>query len=1778
MNTSDPKSATKSFGAYQSEKLLYQSSKTLVYLGHHYQSGEQVIIKMPSEADNESGWERIQDEVKLLQELDIEGVPKVLDSGGMPVMIRPFLPGITLKEYLGSLHDGLRLNAFFSLALQLTEMVGKVHRAGVIHRDINPHNILLDAKVFRLYLIDFGIASRYDQRAPSNIPPRHIEGVLAYISPEQTGRMNRGVDYRSDLYSLGVVFYEMLAHRLPFKLSDPIELVHAHLAITPPPLSEFRQDIPPRLAELVQKLLAKDPVKRYQSADGLLYDLQRLEEVSKGLLANREIVLGKEDTPLRFDISGKLYGREQETRELLNAFANVQEGGKELLLIGGRSGVGKSALVAEIYKPVTAAKGLFLSGKFDQLQRSITHFAWRQAFSNMANILLSESEEVLGQWRGEFRQALGKNGRIITDLSPEMERVIGTQPELPEQDAAGMLNRFLLVLKRTVKVLAQPVHPLVIFLDDWQWADQASISLLQSLYEDPSLDHVLFICAYRDNEVDSDHPFALAIQELENKQQKLGNTGLLIRQQLKNLEQEDVQQLLEDTLQQAGPEVQTFAQQLHSKTLGNAFFVHQLLKSLYVKKVIYPQRDQDSRFSWGFDLEVLPSLGITDNVVSFMVEKISEVPALTHQVLQLGSVIGNTFGAGLLQHILGIARDQLLGRMQYALAEGLVVPLNTQPGQEPLYKFGHDSIRQAFYQSIPSEQRKEYHLAVGQQLEERLSHDWKANILFDAVNAYNAAQSLITDPALRSQVAQLNYQAAHQAQNAAAYATALNYALAGIGYLGQQSWAEDYELTRDLHREALENAYYLGGLKETEEWLNLLLTHARSTLDKALALEIKMEYFKAAQQYDEAFEVGVEINRLLGIKLKKPNIPNILLSIFGAKYRLDRKGLDNLLEYPYTKSAMAETQERALLNLGIVVYFSRPEYLPVLAPAQVQVMLRNGHTIYSPYTYMSFALNMIAGLGNIAYCYRLGQLGEKLAGRLKPTKLEGRTGFLHRHFVRHWLEPASQVAKAQRELYYRCIEIGDFEFATYAAISGTKMSFAAGMPIRRIKKQSAIWQKEITEKLGLPSKHNEYLAVHAVSAWLTEDDTAFAMQDGSPYDEVRHEAELKQVNNKSSLSGLFWGRMMGWMVLNNPEKAWHYCGKFEEYVSAAIATVDWVFYHFAKSMIIMVGLEQQVPGISTKELRFVKKAIGKFRKWGKQTPENYAFYQWMLEAELARYKNDSATALKKYNQAIELASNQQHIQIIALANERAASLARKDEQKTLFRFYLSEAYRYFQKWGSPLKIKQLDAEFKEVLQRNTTESTSGENSESSRYLNLDLVSIIRSSQAISSQIVLDKLLEQMLELIMENAGAQRGLLLLYQDRTLRIQGEINLREAHRSFLQDTPLDHAMDKAPRQILYYVARSQKRLVESNPQKSGTFAQDSYFDHQSPRNVLALPLLKQKEVRGILYLEHYDSPDVFVARRLETIELLSTQMTISLENALLYDDLENQVASRTREVTQQKALIEEQKMALQTANDKVMSSIRYAKDIQTAMLMPLAKVSELLPDSFILYKPRDVVSGDFYWVREWKGMTYVAAVDCTGHGVPGALVSMIANNLLDEILTTDTLGQPAQMLDELQILLSKSLRYEAAETRIGMDMAIVSIDPKTGTLQFAGAKSPLLLFQDGKMHYTKGDRMSIGIDRTRRKVFKDRHFTNHIFSYRQADRHIPTQFYLFSDGFADQFGGEEKTKYSSARFRQILSDIHTLPAEEQQAKLEAQLQGWMLTGQEAQIDDVLVIGVRV
>ncbi|MEO0840613.1 MAG: serine/threonine-protein kinase PknK, partial [Cyanobacteria bacterium J06643_5] len=1056
---------------YHLDEELYNGSRTLVQRGIREHDQKPVVIKLlKNRYPSFNELLQFRNQYTITKSLDIPGIvrPYSLEAyQNSSVLVMEDFGGISLREYIQTT-DIISTVDILTIAMQITDTLYKLHQNRVIHKDIKPDNILINPETKQIKLIDFSIASLLPKETQEIKNPTSLEGTLAYISPEQTGRMNRGIDYRSDFYALGVTFYELLTGELPFKSDDAMELVHCHIAKTPPAMRELHpnllvgrekphpnpllvkergqemgQEIPRVLSDIVMKLMAKNAEDRYQNALGLKYDLEiclkQLQET--GNIEYFEI--GKRDVCDRFIIPEKLYGRDDVIEELLTAFDRVSDGASELMLVAGFSGIGKTAVINEVHKPIVKQRGYFIKGKFDQFNRNIPFSAFVQAFQGLMGQLFSESDTQLSVWKDKISKALGNNAQVIVEVIPQLERIIGKQPAVTELSGNAAQNRFNLLFQKFIQVFTTKEHPLVIFLDDLQWADSASLKLMQLLMSGNKKDYLLLIGAYRDNEVSPAHPLILSLDDIRKTEAKINLITLT------PLNQDSLNQLVADTLNCSLKISQPLTQLIYQKTQGNPFFSTQFLKSLYEDGLIKFDFDTSS---WECDITQIRALALTDDVVEFMASRLQKLPEATQNVLKLAACIGNQFDLATLAIVCEKSVTETAADLWKSLQEGLILPqsevykfyLDSETDNRELqnkqienynsnYKFLHDRVQQAAYSLIPQKQKQTTHYYIGKLLLNNTSESDLEKNIFEIVNQLNIGIDLITNAVEQNQLAKLNLMAGCKAKTATAYSSAMNYLTSGINLLVPTSWEDCYELTLKLYQEAVEAAYLTTKFEEMNQLVKEIHSSAKTLLDRIKVYEVEIQAHMAQNQYLEAIDIGFQVLKLLGIEFPEtPTQSDIEAGMAKTFANLGQRNPLELIDIPVMSDDSKLAALRILNCVFPCAYQAAPQLLALLVMEQVNLSMTYGNSPISASGYASWALILCGIVGDIETGYQFGQLALSLLERFNSKEIQAGTIFLVNADVRHYREHVRETLASLQSSYSIGLETGDVKYAALA--------------------------------------------------------------------------------------------------------------------------------------------------------------------------------------------------------------------------------------------------------------------------------------------------------------------------------------------------------------------------------------------------------------------------------------------------------------------------------------------------------------------------------------------------------------------------------------------------------------------------------------------------------------------------------------------------------------------------------------------------------------------------
>jgi predicted ATPase len=1075
---------------YHINEQIYVGTRTLVYRGLRCSNGQPVAIKLLRN-DFPRFYELVnfRNQYVIAKNLEIPGSVKAYSLETYHnhyALVMEDFGGISLSSYLDLLAsdskeplEGLPINEFLPMAIQIANSLDGLYRHHVIHKDLKPANILINPTTKEVKLIDFSIASLLPRQTQEIQNPNVLEGTLPYISPEQTGRMNRGIDYRTDFYSLGVTFYELLARQLPFQTDDPIELVHCHLAKQPIPVHHLNKSVPLVLSEIVSKLMAKNAENRYQSAIGLKFDLETCLHQWKETGKIACFKLGARDLCDRFIIPEKLYGRESEVFSLLAAFERVSAGSAEMMLVAGFSGIGKTAVVNEVHKPIVRQRGYFIKGKFDQFQRNLPFSAFVQAFRDLMGQLLSETDAKLEQWKLEILAALGDSAQAIVEVIPELERIIGQQPPVPEISGSATQNRFNLLFEKFTQVFSTKEHSLVIFLDDLQWADLASLNLIKLLITATDNRYLLLIGAYRDNEVFPAHPLMLTLAEIQKGEAKVNTITLA------PLAQADLNCLVADTLACSTALALPLTELVYQKTQGNPFFSTQFLKSLHEDGLI--EFNFEARY-WQCDIARVRTLALTDDVVAFMALQLRKLPTRTQEVLKLAACIGNQFDLVTLAIVDENLPVETASALWKALQEGLILPISEvykfyqaegnsksvigngkesdqlpiTHDQLPKYKFLHDRVQQAAYSLIPEEQKRSTHLKIGQLLLENTPEVEREERIFDIVNHLNVGVELITQEAQREQLAWLNLVAGKKAKAATAYAAAVECFNIGRELLTENCWQNQYELTLALSTKAAEVAYLSGDFDQMKKLAAVVENCAKTLLDKVKVYEVQIQAYIAQNKLLEAVNTALQVLKLLGVEFPSQVNPSDIGQALGETASiLNGKRIEDLIDLPQMSDPYKLAAIRLLSSIFAPAYIAAPALLPLTLCKQVDLSVQYGNASVSPFAYANYGLLLCGVVGDIDSGYQFGQLALSLVSKLNAQEIKAKTVVIVNSFIRPWKEHLRETLEPLVSAYASGMETGDLEYASYGLMLGSYFAYFSGKELTVLEREMATYRDAV---------------------------------------------------------------------------------------------------------------------------------------------------------------------------------------------------------------------------------------------------------------------------------------------------------------------------------------------------------------------------------------------------------------------------------------------------------------------------------------------------------------------------------------------------------------------------------------------------------------------------------------------------------------------------------------------------------------------------------------------
>jgi len=1482
---------------YKIHGLVHECNSVQIFRGQAVEIEMPVFIKvLDKEKADPAEMSMFLNEYETLRKLSIDGIikPVKIEQYGLNIALIMEDPGVLpLREYIKN--HSIDLYGFLKISVQLAETLGQLHMNRLVHLSLNPENILIHPETEKSYITGFGKASVFPLVYKNY---GNLEVSPEYISPERTGLLNTVIDQRSDLYSLGVIFYEILTGQLPFQAETSEEWMHAHLSRKPEPPDKIMPGIPEVVSAIIMKLLSKNADERYQDAYGLLWDLK---ECDNRLYDTGEIEyfpIGQKDAPAGMRMPSILYDREKEKELLKTAYEDVCKGKTRTVIISGHPGVGKTMLVVESFKAATSGKGYFIMGKFDQLGQNIPYAPFSVAFGNLVRQLMTESQERLEQWKKKIQRALGQNGAVITEVIPEVEWIIGKQPQVSSLSPKESENRFLLIFRDFVRVFTGKDHPLVLFLDDLQWADSASVKLLKYLITDSSLESLLITGAYREIEAPG-HPLAVMLEEISKGYSHVTQLRLM------PLELAQIREIVTDIFHSKTKSAFALAETLYHKSAGNPFLLGQLLVMIYEEGHIYFNA-KDGRWKW--NLEAIQKLQLTEDVLEILLKKLQRLPEDTREILKLASCIGNSFDLETLAYVYGKNMDETATALMLPIREGFILEKGNRHDKNiPVYEFAHDRIQQAVYALLREKERKEKHIAIGRLLINKMRHDGPDDMLLSAIDHFDRGLELITDLNEKIELARYNLAAGKKVKAQAAFTSALQYFRSAKALLPDDLWERDYKLSYELFLELAQAEYLSGDVKAAEDLFDIIIEKTRDETERASIYGLKVTLYAGMGKYDEAVQTGIGALEKLGMKIPVyPKKEDYLKEMLLFKWHMRNKSIEDLISMPEIKDPVQRKISELLARLCSIALVCNPELYGYVLLKTGNHALQYGNTEMSLIGYSGFGIISSSVLGDYKSGESFGKLCLKLMERYSQSTAKCIAYFVIGAFITHWTQHTSVTMEYLEKAAQYAIEAGDILILGYAQCLLLELYYLLGNPLEKV-------AEEAREKfeLAVRLKHDS-LALNAavygkVVSVLTGMDEDIAGQGGKSLEDGAREFhsedfEISQYD-KASMATFYLYKMQLSYMAGNYRDALYAAENFKPFAKAILGFMTTTEYNFYYSLAITAAFDD----LPAKEKRIywnrLKMNQNLMKKWAHSCKENFLHKYLLVAAEMVRLQNKREEAMSLYEQAIQMAGQNGFVQHEALAYELASRFYLSAGNRKIAVMYMAEACRCYNKWGTFAKVRELERqlpELSEYISENerfasieadinmrllnslqdgliTTSASREPESETETASGQDLIIIEKAVEKIAGEPDLKKLLDSFLELACQSTGANKGYLIVRKNEDLVIAAGND--ETLSLTDKVVPLEECALIA-KTVVRYVARTLETVVLNSGEKTGVFKNDPYLERPGSWSIACLPLLLQGMPVGVFYVENSFLHGIFTSEKIKLLKLLSTHIVLIKE----------------------------------------------------------------------------------------------------------------------------------------------------------------------------------------------------------------------------------------------------------------------------------------------------------
>lgn len=1403
-----------------------------------------------------------------------------------------YIDGTELSKIFTS--QKLNLAQQCALSTDIASALAVLHKENIFHRRIHPSHILIEQNTNKIFFIDFGLASDGNPlHEELNSLDEHEIEVLKYIAPEQTGRINRAVDMRADLYSFGIILYKLFTGELPFESNEGMELIYSHIAKTPVAPHIINKDVPEVISNIIMKLLEKNAEDRYQSAFGVKHDLEKaLELISDDKTNNPAAItfpIAAFDFSGKLFFSNKLFGREKEIdflNQLFEKSTNLpgEAGGHgQTLFVSGYSGSGKSALAESLKISASAKKGIFIKGKFDQISSDTPYATFVQAFNELAQLILAGDTIFQAQWKKRITDALGNSGKLLTQFMPGIETLVGKQSDVPELKGIEAQNRFNYEFIRFIKAIAVKDSPLIIFVDDLQWADVSSLNLFKLIAENKDVKYLMLIGGYRKNEVNEKHPLSKILHELKEDHAAFEELFL------KDLLYDDVLKLIKDALLTTQENISFLADIVYNKTKGNAFYVRQFLKSIYDESLL---RFDFEQMHWQWNTDLILQMNVSGNVVELMTSFIVKLPEETLSLLKTASSIGNRFTKRNLSVIKQTSEKNIENLLKLSVTEGLIIPSSAE------YKFAHDRIQQTIYSLIPNEEKSSIHLLNGRRLSAHFNESELQEKLFELVNQWNLGADEITDQKEKLYLANLNLSAGHKAIASTAYPQALQYFEKGLNVLDESDWQNHYDLLLQITTNAADAAYLSARYDKVDNFINKILQNSQSLIDSAKAYEINIKKLIAQNKPSEAVTLGLNILKKLGIDLPaNPGRLQVTKDLLKTKFLLRNKSMDYFNNLPEMKNAEKNAAMRILSDISSASFFAVPTLVPILVFKMISLTVKHGLSRKSPFSFVAYGYILSVYLNETDKGIHFGEIALHLAKKIHAEELIGSIMVTGNIFLTHWKKPFPETIHDLDKSFKSSLESGDSEYASYAAHNIVYQLFIMGYPLQELYKKAEALDGTI-EKFKQDLTLKRLRVFRQSIANLLEETQNPDELNGKIFSESQMDISDVTKSNEIYFQNLYLQKLYLALVFNLNSNAKKYLSLAERFQESVKGTALYPLFYYYRSLLIS-DIPLSAPSRKA-ALAQITKDIHFLKKYEKECPQNYSHKIFLLEAEYNYLKGNNEAAKILYDKALKFGTENGMTNDIAYCWERAGRFFVNTKQDLLANFYLQNAYRVYKRWGADAKLKEMEKQYTQLRGGGAAEWQMESLQETTRERtgNIDLETILKASSALSGEIILPKLLKKMMQIILENAGAQTGFLIMEKNGERYIEAEITAGDEEIKIMQSVPVSKN-NLLAESVINYVYMTQETVILDDAARSQLFSNDVFIKNNESKSILCIPLLNMGKIQAVIYLANDLTLGAFTEKRVGLLKLLAGQMAISIENALFYNELEHKVEERTNEL---------------------------------------------------------------------------------------------------------------------------------------------------------------------------------------------------------------------------------------------------------------------------------------